>query len=68
MSAGTPPDPSEVPTSLKSLEQYSCLLVWEIDVKRSEFYTLQIGHRGESTYSHDDLKADKFTIQLSLGS
>lgn len=62
------PDPTRVNTRLALLEGDVCLLVWEIPVEQSEFYTVEIGQRSQSTHRFDDLKVDNFAISLSLGS
>ena len=61
------PDPDGVEDSLRNLEGYLCMLVWETEVKPSDFYVLEVSHRGESTYSFKDLQAQGFVIEQSLG-
>jgi hypothetical protein len=51
----------------KSLESSICTVAFDIDVDISNFYTVEIGHRGASTYSQADLQKDSFFINLSLG-
>jgi hypothetical protein len=51
----------------KSLEGSICTVAFEIDVDVSNFYTVEIGHRGASTYSQADLQKNSFFINLSLG-
>lgn len=62
------PDAGAVPEQLVALEGYVCVLVWDAEVKPSDFYTIEIGHRGESTYSFKDLKAEDFVVASGLGS
>lgn len=59
--------PSDVPNSLEDLSSLFCMLVWDVAVKPSDFYVLEVGTRGESTHNYKDLRANGFVIQLSLG-
>lgn len=36
------------------------------DVPKADFYKIQVGHRGEMTYSYDDLEAQGWQLGLSL--
>ena len=44
-----------------------CPLVFEVDVPRSDFYAIEVGDRGELTYSFDDMEAMGWRVEASLG-
>lgn len=47
---------------------YSCAFEFAIpDVPEADFYEFEISHRGEQRYSHADLEAQDFRVELSLG-
>lgn len=60
-------NPNEVEALLEELEGFTCMMVFEVDVAKSDFYTLSTGKRGESTYSYEELAADDFVIGLEIG-
>jgi hypothetical protein len=37
------------------------------DVPKAEFYQIEVSHRGEQRYAHDDLAAKEFHLELSIG-
>jgi hypothetical protein len=63
----TPTDGGTILDMYKSLEGSICTVAFEVDVDVSNFYTVEIGHRGASTYSQTELQKDSFFINLSLG-
>ena len=46
----------------------ACLLYFEIEVPESDFYTVEVGSRGELDYSLDEMKSNNFVVALTLGS
>ena len=44
-----------------------CTVTFAVEVEPAKFYTIEIGTRGESTYSRADLEHDGYFINLSLG-
>jgi hypothetical protein len=48
--------------------QFRCLFSWRAqNIKVSDFYSVEIGRRGELVYSHSDLVAMGFRVNASLG-
>lgn len=46
----------------------SCVVVFEVpDVPVSDFYSIEVGSRGELTYSHAEMEADEWIVALSIG-
>lgn len=45
----------------------SCVVKFTVEVKPSEFYSVEVGSRGELTYSADELEASGWHVELSLG-
>ncbi len=44
-----------------------CSFEFEVEVQESEFYQIEIGHRGEMVYSFEELEERDWIIGLSLG-
>jgi hypothetical protein len=45
-----------------------CVFTFELgDIERSDFYTFEVGRRGELTYSHDELAANGWHVGFYLG-
>ena len=45
----------------------TCGLYFEIKANKSDFYEVEMGDRGELSYSHKELEEDGFVITLTLG-
>lgn len=46
----------------------ACVLVWAISrVPQSDFYSIEVGRRGEVVYSHEELKRNNFIAEATLG-
>jgi hypothetical protein len=51
-----------------SIRLGACVFDFELrDVPRSEYYTFEVGRRGELTYSHDELRSAGWWVGFSLG-
>lgn len=44
-----------------------CPLVFEVDVPRSEFYAIEVGRRGELTYSFEEMETQGWRVDATLG-
>lgn len=44
-----------------------CSFYFSVEVPESKFYTVDMGRRGELSYSHSDLEHDEFQVKLSIG-
>lgn len=53
--------------SLRNIEGQGCMVIFEVEVDQSEFYEVEVGRRGEITYSHEDLLESDWYVELSLG-
>lgn len=48
--------------------QGPCVFSFEVrDVPESDFYTIEVSHRGEITYSREELESAGWTAELTLG-
>jgi hypothetical protein len=47
---------------------FICKWTFQLDVPDTAFYQVSVGHRNPISYSREDLKNKKWTIDLSLGS
>ena len=48
---------------------YFCTVKFSIDsLPRAEFYSIEVGHRGDLSYSRDELAEADWNVELSLGS
>lgn len=45
----------------------ACVLAFELPVKSADFYAVEVGRRGELTYSHDELESVGWFVTLELG-
>jgi hypothetical protein len=46
----------------------ACVFSFEVgEVPDAEFYSVEVSHRGETSYSRDDMEANSWTVELSLG-
>ncbi len=57
----------EIRDGVKHTWGFLCTMVFDVEVKDAEFYSVEIGSRGDQTYSRDDLKATDGYLALSLG-
>ena len=46
---------------------HTCAFPMTIAVPKSDFYSIEVGHRGELTYSFDDMVARGWTVALTIG-
>lgn len=46
---------------------FDCRFDFSLEVKVSEFYSFEIGDRGELSYSHADLEVQGWNVAFSLG-
>jgi hypothetical protein len=37
------------------------------DLPKTDFYKVEVSHRGALTYSYDDMKSQNWTVGLKLG-
>jgi hypothetical protein len=58
---------SELRGFLSEMEGIGCLLYFEASIEDSDFYSVEMGSRGELSYSRDDLEKQGFVVSLSLG-
>jgi hypothetical protein len=48
--------------------QIFCYVYWEAEVPTSEFYSIEVGRRGELDYSFEEMAEQGFVVATSLGS
>jgi hypothetical protein len=59
-------DPDEI--DLGDLDVAYCRFAFEVeDVPKADFYSIEVGSRGDLNYSYDDLKEKDWTVAFSLG-
>ena len=58
---------SDVKSSLQEGEGIGCVLYFEADIKDSDFYAIELGSRGDLSYSKEELADRNFTVSLNLG-
>lgn len=46
---------------------YDCVFPFSVTVGDSNFYSIEISHRGEVNYTKAELEAQKWTIALTIG-
>jgi hypothetical protein len=63
MAAGRAGDPSSS-TSPFSRE---CLLPFEVTLPRADFYSFELGRRGEITYSYEEMVGFAWQVSFSIG-
>ncbi len=63
----TPMNAEMTAVMAEALEGSRCSLAFEVEVEKSDFYSVAVGHRGDTTYSRADLEAADWSVQLSLG-
>lgn len=61
------PDAQTARRLLRNIEGQGCMVIFEVEVDESEFYEVEVGRRGEITYSHEDLLESDWYVELSLG-
>jgi hypothetical protein len=44
-----------------------CTVKFEVPVKRAEFYEIEVGRRGELSYSYEELEDNDWWVELNLG-
>lgn len=44
-----------------------CTLVADVEVDDSKFYVVEVGSRGDITYTKADLEAEDWAVKLTLG-
>jgi hypothetical protein len=48
--------------------EFTCSLKWQVqNVAKSDFYSIEIGRRGELIYSHAELESSRFRVISTLG-
>lgn len=57
----------EIIANVKKYQKVSCILYLSGDVGNADFYTLTFSDRGEFTYSRQELDAQGWYVELSLG-
>jgi len=48
-------------------ERWTCRYAFTVTVPDAPFYTVEVGNRGEQTYSRADLEAAGWSVELTLG-
>lgn len=51
----------------KVSEGLTCVVWFDTEVDDAEFYAVQVGRRGELTYSADELAEDGWNVEMTLG-
>lgn len=46
----------------------ACSFPFTVEVPRADFYTFEVGNRGDQTYSHEDLRRQGWFVGFTLGS
>lgn len=67
IAAGESDSVSDARKWIRDTERISCYLVWELDVPKSEFYVVEIGRRGDLTFTHEELVEQNWMVVTSLG-
>lgn len=62
-----PESPEDIEELLRDGEGFMCVLYFEADIKDSDFYAIELGSRGDLSYSREDLEENGFTVSFSLG-
>jgi len=52
---------------LESGEGTMCMLYFEADVDRSDYYSIELGSRGDLSFSRKELADDGYVVGISLG-
>lgn len=61
--------PGEVTDEDNSTDSFTqCDLPFTVDVPASDFYVIEVSHRGEISYSREELEKKNWKVELSLGS
>jgi hypothetical protein len=63
-------DPVGGDQSVASLREYgdvTCVVIFDVEVEPSDFYAIEVGSRGELTYSAEELEAADHAVALTLG-
>lgn len=60
-----PMSPKELADSM--FEFLGCTVVFEVDVPSEEFYEIEVGKRGELSYSRQELEEKDWDVSLTLG-
>ncbi len=50
-----------------ALEIYGCRFPFSVDVPNRKSYSIEVGDRGELTYSFEDMSENSWKVELSLG-
>lgn len=58
---------SELRDMLESTEGMACMVYFEAKVERSDFYAVELGSRGDLSYSRDELATNGYVVGISLG-
>lgn len=45
----------------------NCEFEYSVEVPRANIYQVEVSHRGELTYSHEDLEAQEYNVTATLG-
>jgi hypothetical protein len=52
---------------LDEFEDYTCILLFEAEVDDAKIYSVEVGNRGELTYSKDELEEHNWYVASTLG-
>jgi hypothetical protein len=52
---------------MESMEGLGCLLYFEADIERSDYYSIELAGRGELNYSKKDLAERGYVVGFTLG-
>lgn len=57
----------ELRDMLESSEGMACMVYFEADIESSEYYAVELGSRGDLSYSREELAKNGYVVGISLG-
>jgi hypothetical protein len=57
----------EIREALEELAGFVCVLYFEGEVDDSDFYSVELGSRGDLTYSAEEMARNEYVVYVSLG-